>query len=102
MVSAAGELQRGLFGVHAGCGGFLHKSHFMNRHFYPIVERTGLDIRFHDLRHTCAIRMIRDERLTLRDVQAILGHAHLSTTQIYAHVTTERLRKVYEKAHPRA
>jgi integrase len=37
----------------------------------------------HDLRHTCAIRMVRDNRLTLRDVQTILGHAHLSTTQIY-------------------
>jgi integrase/recombinase XerD len=37
----------------------------------------------HDLRHTCAIRMIRDGRLTLRDVQTVLGHAHLSTTQIY-------------------
>jgi integrase len=37
----------------------------------------------HDLRHTCAIRMVRDGRLTLRDVQTILGHAHLSTTQIY-------------------
>jgi integrase len=34
----------------------------------------------HDLRHTCAMRMARDDRLSLRDVQTILGHAHLSTT----------------------
>ena len=37
----------------------------------------------HDLRHTCALRMIRDEGLSLRDVQTILGHAHMSTTEIY-------------------
>jgi len=37
----------------------------------------------HDLRHTCALRMVRDERLSLLDVQTILGHAHLTTTQIY-------------------
>ena len=34
----------------------------------------------HDLRHTCALRMARDKQLSLRDVQVILGHAHLSTT----------------------
>lgn len=39
--------------------------------------------RTHDLRHTCAIRMVRDGRLSLRDTQTILGHAHLSTTQLY-------------------
>ena len=37
----------------------------------------------HDLRHTCAIRMVRDQRLSLRDVQVILGHAQLTTTQMY-------------------
>ncbi len=40
-------------------------------------------MRQHDLRHTCAIRMVRDGRLSLRDTQTILGHAHLSTTQLY-------------------
>jgi integrase len=43
----------------------------------------GTNWTMHDLRHTCALRMIRDERLSLLDVQTILGHAHLTTTQIY-------------------
>ena len=44
----------------------------------------GTNYSMHDLRHTCALRMARDETLSLRDVQTILGHAHLSTTaEIY-------------------
>lgn len=43
----------------------------------------GANWSMHDLRHTCALRMVRDEGLSLRDVQTILGHAHLTTTQIY-------------------
>ncbi len=43
----------------------------------------GTNWSMHDLRHTCAVRMIRDQGLSLRDVQVILGHAHLTTTQIY-------------------
>ncbi|GAA0547426.1 site-specific integrase [Paractinoplanes ferrugineus] len=37
----------------------------------------------HDMRHTCAIRMVRDQRLSLRDVQVILGHGHLTSTEVY-------------------
>ncbi len=40
----------------------------------------GANYSAHDLRHTCSLRMARDEHLSLRDVQVILGHAHLSTT----------------------
>jgi integrase/recombinase XerD len=43
----------------------------------------GSNWSMHDARHTCALRMVRDDSLSLRDVQTILGHAHLTTTQIY-------------------
>ncbi|MFI0410687.1 tyrosine-type recombinase/integrase [Actinomadura sp. 3N508] len=45
--------------------------------------KLGTNWSMHDLRHTCAIRMIRDQKLSLRDIQTILGHAHLTTTQLY-------------------
>lgn len=46
-------------------------------------EALGSNWTMHDLRHTCALRMVRDDRLSLRDVQMILGHAHITTTQVY-------------------
>src|SRR5919197_2468378 len=98
---SAANVHRGALFINSRRGRISTRSIWLVLKRYVRHTSIPISISPHKLRHSFATHML-DRGADLRSVQAILGHASLSTTQIYTHVTTERLKKAYADAHPRA
>lgn len=99
---AGGRAQQ-LPALFANKNGTRLSSRSVGRLLEKYLAQVGLDPRTspHTLRHSFATHML-DAGADIRSVQELLGHRSLATTQIYTHVTTQRLRESYDQAHPRA
>lgn len=96
----AGRGERAVFLSSRGTRLSPRGAQFVIRRFLNQIT-TGTGLKVHSLRHSFATHML-DAGADLRAVQELLGHASLSTTQVYTHTSVERLKKVYDQAHPRA
>lgn len=101
LMAAAGKIRTEALFVNLRGGRLTTRSIERSLGRYASLAGLGTDVTPHTLRHSFATHLL-DRGADLRVVQEMLGHENLSTTQIYTHLTTERLKEVYNRAHPRA